>query len=188
MKADKSFGNEKRSVCCGTSLRHDNNLNSHEFEVFVFDSCWFAVLGIKRWEENSSQYLDNSTSLLVSTIKCYVCDSSSSPQCDDPFSTSINNLKDCEPNEFGSLRETIACMKLKYFDHTSNEWKIQRKCNLQINDPCRSPKIVDDSNIKFCGTCEKDGCNGSLRKNPGSVLTFAAVFIIFLSKSEGFVI
>lgn len=118
----------------------------------------------------------------MTSIRCYVCDSSVDDECTDPFdskSPKIQFLQECGHNAYGSYKESSTCLKYKYLDPITKELRISRKCYIQVHDPCKSSKILSDENVKFCETCENDGCNGASSLNFAVLGVFLPVIITF---------
>ena len=109
-------------------------------------------------------------------LKCYVCDTSVTPDCGDPFKQEDNEFigfEDCETDEYQSIKEETVCLKLTLIDHDENRMRTTRRCYQQIEDSC---KMNHDDNIKFCEMCKTDGCNGSTQMKP--FITFIIISIL----------
>ncbi|KAM3965644.1 UPAR/Ly6 domain-containing protein CG9338 [Aphomia sociella] len=116
-----------------------------------------------------------------SCMKCYQCNSQSTPDCKDPFKNGAVTVVDCStsesvnynnqflrgllPSDVGSaIGAPRYCHKIVMETGT-----VIRACldvnPLNINQTCQlldAPRIVDPKlKLKYCGVCDKDKCNGA---------------------------
>ncbi|XP_069699744.1 UPAR/Ly6 domain-containing protein CG9338-like [Periplaneta americana] len=140
------------------------------------------------------------------SLKCYICNSMSNQNCGDPIEKDKLKKEECTPNLLEEAKTGIqnlanqlgfgvpkvdmkfACSKLK-IQGSSDDTLIMRSCTLAKTDsldPCANTDLFKkltngDGEVKFCGTCEDDGCNGSSHLSLTAMLTLLVpCLLIFL--------
>ncbi|XP_064551403.1 UPAR/Ly6 domain-containing protein bero-like [Drosophila montana] len=120
-------------------------------------------------------------------IKCYQCESVSSPKCGEKFEADDSLLLDCARiapprflQTFLPVRNATGCMK-KTIDGVPGHPQVVRSCyfgdisNTQVG--CQGDPSMPFLKQLSCEVCNKDECNGSASLAPiaGAILLFFGV-------------
>ena len=124
-----------------------------------FCLVWQQLVGRFVEKEYSFEFLIFIFSVVP--LKCYVCDSFVTPDCEDPFKNNSVSLEECQTDEYQSMKEETVCLKFTIIDLLEN--RTSRTCYQQTEDCC---EVFNVPNVKFCETCKTDGCNGSTQMKP----------------------
>ncbi|XP_017852197.1 uncharacterized protein LOC108606530 [Drosophila busckii] len=119
-------------------------------------------------------------------IKCYQCESITSPKCGEHFEADARNLVDCSRfappsflQSFYPVRNATGCMK-KVIDVPGRP-QIVRSCYFgdisHTETGCRADPALPFVKQMSCDVCAKDECNGSSSLAPiaGAILLFFGV-------------
>ena len=115
----------------------------------------------------------------MAPLKCYVCNSIESPDCEDPIKNGLSDPEmfvECKTENNQSTKEEIGCMKLKKFLEYVNHTIIFRSCNSRFSNLC---DVFVENDTDFCETCKTDGCNESTQMKPFIIFVIFSTLLSF---------